>query len=457
MSKFKKINNKNSRLKNKLSRRILIKNLSLGLAGLGVSPLIRQEIISSKFKKLFPHANGADATPVRLLDISIRQGAPLMRLVASQEFLKFNQATYANMPFRGSELVAGENRSVFSPHTSGLAQYSKNIAATFAALSDGPHSEYFPHLEGGLNKGLASPIVKLAARNTTKSLINGVKLGGRTINRDVFVKDKTQTYQDLLFATNDTFISSFKKPSLSLDEQTAALIIEASQQLSLAQADILEKKLSKSRQIASIHKKGQALLKADFSQVLNISDMASDLITAPDLRYKIFGETLAYSLKGFANNLINTSRVILDTEDWHSTVNNGIKKLNFDQEMGKKLVEVIKYLQSTPEPTLTDGSSLWDTTVISINSEFTRSIAKIGTENWSDGPTNGTILIGKNINGGYYGNIDTNEDESYGFDRNTGAPLSNKKMSEAELYHTLLAAVKDPDADSNLTMNCILK
>ena len=64
----------------------------------------------------------------------------------------------------------------------------------------------------------------------------------------------------------------------------------------------------------------------------------------------------------------------------------------------------MKYLRNTPGLTA-PGKMLSQVTLIQVQTEFTRSLSTSSADN-SDGGTDGTLLLGDMINGGYYGAFD---------------------------------------------------
>ena len=115
----------------------------------------------------------------------------------------------------------------------------------------------------------------------------------------------------------------------------------------------------------------------------------------------------------------------------------------------------MKYLRNTPGLTA-PGKMLSQVTLIQVQTEFTRSLSTSSADN-SDGGTDGTLLLGDMINGGYYGAFDLGnsaEPKVYGFYPETGEPRKEMVTRNGrsvtytnrpeEIYNTVQALLGNP-------------
>ena len=433
-----------------ISRRSFLSKTSYILAGIGVGSVARWEILTGVSKKLFPEASantGAATGPKRMIELSFRSGVPFMLLGTSDEFASLGNPQFTCSPWRDNEYVQAENGLYLNENTRALRAHASNIAITQNIRPETGHTNNFDIRRGGRDADLMNPIVQLANKNTTQSVTQGVKWG-----RQNSVVNETKGAQDLTPVDNDSFLDMFKKPYFPVSDRDLAAISKASEKLSRQQALLLEKAVKNASNLAKDQKKAAELITTDYKDLLDINGMPSTLTNGSG-RYEDMGKALAYSVKAMEHNLINSSHVVITTGDWHgfqSVGDNARAQMQFADQVSKQVGEVINFLKNTPDPA-SEGQTLWDTTVIVMNSEFTRGLSPMGRDN-SDGRTQGQVLIGKDVKGGFYGSFDLTGGgygTAQGFDKDTGAPTPGMRNSASQGYHTVQHLVGNTEDNYN--------
>ena len=316
-----------------------------------------------------------------------------------------------------------------------LASHAKNIAITQGTQSEGPHTNLFNYRTGGLNKGKTSPIIELAHLNPTQSIVSGVQWTGD-------VSNQTNGLQDLNKVNASGFLGLFKNARLRMTKEEVEEVLQAATKLSRRQALLLEDKMTDSLAQFKTYNKAMHLFSTDYSKLLDLSDMPSTLTKTG--AYANYREALGLTLKGFANNLINSSLVPIELGDWHGYQSNKQNSLII-KNISEIIAATIEQLKNTPDPAAGSGKTLWDTTVIVAGSEFSRGVAQFSKDN-NDGGTQGIMLIGKNVKGNYYGSFTlSDKDErsdagTTGIDPVSGNVMAGKNTTE-QLYYTAKQAM----------------
>lgn len=446
-------------MKKSLSRREFIYKTSLLLSGTSLCSLARWDLTQKLANKLFPIAHAQGVSPRRVVEIGIRAGVPLMRLGTGREFSQLSQARFPNSPTDPSGYQQAANTTLYlSPDNLSLMPHAANIAITQGVAVQGGHTASFPSRDA--NMGLTAPIVELSNRNPTLSAVHAIEWqsGGNTVT------NVTNGMKDTITVTESTLMDLFKRPYFPVTTNDLNAIMEASANLSHQQSLIIERAMKNARNMASAQSKGTSLITQDYTQLLQIDGGQVPAVLAATGGaaglYGPVGRALAYSYRAMAANLVNSVQVNFDTGDWHGSQDlaNG-QGANFASQFSQRLAAFIGLLKTTPDQASATGEMLWDTTVIYITSEFTRGVDAINRDN-SDGGTQGAVIIGKYVRGGYYGAFDlsgTGDGTAYGFDPQTGNPVmaAAGRNSNAQLYHTVQRLLGN-NYDSNMVLNCMI-
>lgn len=439
--------------KSYVSRREFITRASLSLVATGLAPLDSLELAQRLAKKYLPLAEAQEGgSPTRIIEIGLRAGVPLIYLGTGKEFKSLTTPRYPNCPFSGNSLTDSGNNLHLNTSTTALAPYAANIAITQGIANEDGHTDLFSYRKGGGGKNELSPIIEVINRNNSYSLMSGVQFGES-------VTSNTLGKPDLQKVNTATFFDYFKKPSLLVPESEADIIAKASRDLSRKQALLLERAQKNAVPISNYHNAAVSLMTTDFSSVLNFDGIPSGLTTGRKGRYADAANSLAMTLKAMSLNLINSSLIAIDTGDWHGFQTIGSNP-DFPSEMAAILASTIDYLKATPEPASTKSETLWDTTLIVVGSEFTRGISPVGSDN-NDGATQGVMLIGKRVRGGYYGGFTLSNDGSapgiaHGFDLVTGETTPNKTVTNEGVYHTTNALLGNSGFDLKKVFKCMI-
>lgn len=170
---------------------------------------------------------------------------------------------------------------------------------------------------------------------------------------------------------------------------------------------------------------------------------------------------MANTLKAMSLNLVNSACLDLDIGDWHG-LNSNTATLNYFQQTSRILSGAIEYMKKTIDPSSPGGKKLWDTTTIVLGSEFTRVDRAMGQDN-GDGGSQGVMLIGGNIKGGFWGDCDVVGGNNpkisfYGIDAQTGAKINGRGDSALntpeQIYNTINSLV-GVDSSSNQVLKKI--
>ncbi len=429
-----------------LTRRHFVTKLSLALAGAGVASNTRINLVEELAKKIIPQAHADDLPiPQRMIFIGVRSGIPIMPLGVPDMFAMRAEALTPNVPFVGNQFTKGVNGLNFSPDALPLKKHENNLLITQGVASEGPHTALFNFWEGGRGQGQVSPIIALANRNTSASVIPGVHFA-QNANGNRVVMHQTNGLSDLMTTHNNTFKDNFKKATLAFDENATNKILEASIKLSRRQALRMQASISNPLNYSEEHRKAAELLGFDFTTALIPNDIHASLNTGANGTYTNFGQALGHTLKAMTYNLINSSTIELSIGDWHGRRDMTSTRVHFE-EVAAKLAAAVDYLKATPDLQGPNGTTLWDTTTIVIGSEFNRNDSTFGKDN-GDGGSQGTLILSKKVRGGYYGGVEYLNNSNAegnprilrhaGVDPVSGATLpSGTRNTTRQLYHTI--------------------
>ncbi len=434
-----------------MNRRSFLTKTGLILGGLGVADSFQFDLIEKLGRELLPMANADTIRPRRTLEICFRLGVPLIHFGAGSEFASLTNVRTPNFSYVGNQIQrpAGTSNLLLHTDSAALAPHAANIALTQGvATFDGQHTDLFDYRRGGVAAGSAkiTPIVELADLNTTGSMIHGVMFPGTDSDPNLRVRNATGGKRDLeKVNTVADFQGLFKQPTLRFSKQEVADVLGAATRLSSRQAAALEQKLAQASQSAENQKKAQELFRTNFVELLNVTNHPVNMVNITDTpkqaRLAKARGAISVVLNAFKNNLINSAVVVVELEDWHGYQNIG-QSGPYVNDMSRILAETIKFLKDTDEQGM-PGTKLWDTTTIVAGSEFTRAIDDLNVDN-ADGTTQGFMMIGKNVKGNYYGQVDlsvTRNAPSWGINPNTGAPTPGQKNTSEQAYQTIRQAI----------------
>ncbi len=448
------------------SRRRFMRNTSLILASAGVASATRLNLVDELARKMFPAAYAAENQIKRMIFIGVRAGFPVIGIGSDGTFRSHNAVQTPNFPYFGNQVaptevagVAGDSRLHLTPASSPhLARHAENLAITQGVQTQGGHVSLFNFWQGGAGQSQTSPIIDLAERNTSGSMIPGVHFLSNNPGRNRRVTHQLNGKADLLTVHEQNFTDNFKRPSLLLTHQETEKVLAAAATLSRRQARRIQGIVDNPMVTAQRHHRGAEMLQVDYSTALGINDMGNMLNgSGPHQR---FGRSLAYTLKAMSLNLVNSATVELNVGDWHGLRNDSITRPHYES-VAEKLGLAADYLKRTPDPANPD-KRLWDSTLIAVGSEFTRLDRDFNQDN-GDGGSQGILLLGPNVNGGYYGEFNftggsgrTRVLSFRGFDPETGRKR-NELNTTTELYHTLNALLDNPGVNRSLVWNAFVK
>lgn len=428
------------------SRRNFVTKLSFALAAAGVASQTRLSLVEELARQIIPQAHADDlVAPQRLIFIGVRSGIPIMPFGAPDLFAQRSQALTPNVPFMGSQFTKGKNGLNFSPDSLPLKAHEDNLLITQAVQPEGGHTRMFNFWEGGRGQNQVSPIITLANRNPSASVIPGVHFAQNS-NGNRVVDHRTGGMADLLTTHNSTFKDNFKKATLAFDDDATRKILDASVKLSRRQALRMQASIKNPLNYSADQSKAAELLGFDYVKALNPTDIDSSLNDGANGTYRNFGEALGHTLKAMTYNLINSSTIELSIGDWHGRRDMNSTRAHYN-DVSAKLAAAVSYLKATPDLQGPNGTTLWDTTTIVIGSEFNRNDSTFGRDN-GDGGSQGTLILSKKVRGGYYGKVDYNGNADAGgnprilthtgVDRTSGQLLPNgQRNSTRQLYHTI--------------------
>lgn len=450
------------------SRREFVTNASIVLASAGVAATTRLQLVEDLAKKVLPHARASEATiPKRMIYVGVRSGIPVMGFATSKMFSQLDAPITPNVPFAGNEFVESENGLHFNPDSEPLRQLASNLLITQGIQNQGGHTSLFNWWQGGAGAGRTSPIITLSERNTSGAILPGVHFLSGGANSMRSVTHQNNGSPDLLTVHNSNFRDNFKRATLSLREPAAEKVLDASAKLSRRQALRIQQIVDNPLNTAADHQKAAQLLKVDYQSALDIADMDRNLRTGASAQYTNFGQALAHTLKAMSLNLVNSATVELSVGDWHGLRNMTATRRHW-QQVSQKLVAAVDYMKRTPDIAGPPGTTLWDTTVIVFGTEFTRNDSVFDMDN-GDGGSQGTLMLGKNIKGGFYGDITQRNVMiegamnprilTYtGVDRVTGQPLPvGQRNSALQLYNTVNSIVDNPGVDRTQVITAYLR
>ena len=435
------------------SRRKFMSRMSLAMAAAGVAQSTRLSFIEELAKKIIPQAHASTlALPNRMIFIGVRSGIPVIPFGAPELFANIPAAITPNVPFAGNQFTKGVNGLHFSPDAMPLMAHQENLLITQGVQTEGGHVQLFNFWQGGMNQRQTSPIITLAHRNPSDSIIPGVHFT-QNQNGNRVVQHQTNELPDLLNTRVANFRDNFQKPTLAFDDDAKAKILEASVKLSRRQAFRMQSFLKDPVDYSFQQQRAGELLKTDYREALTTEDMSASLNTGVNGTYRNFGQALALTMKAMSMNLINSSTIELAVGDWHQ-LRDLTATRPYYQEVSAKLAAAVDYLKATPDIAGPPGTTLWDTTSIVIGSEFNRNDSTFGRDN-GDGGAQGTLILSKKVRGGYYGNVayrnNSGNDgnprilQHSGVDRLTGQALpAGQTNTTRQLYHTINALFDNP-------------
>ncbi len=449
--------------KKKLDRRAFITKASMLLGAAGVSPWIRADMVNKLARKIVPTA-GAQALPKTkyFLEFCFRAGYPLLQHGTGREFATLTNANYPNCPWAPNTLVDAGN-GLFMRNDSQLIGHAENIALTQGYRGNGlGHKTLFAQREGDVGARMTTPIIEFA--NRRKGTVLGVP--GVNWNRSNMTNN-TNGLPDLIdVRSQNDFSNLFRRPSLNLNDNEVIEVQNAISALSDYQKLKLDKRIRNISVANENLNKGLDLLTTDYSSFLDISQMASgfnmgDRTIFGNKRWGDVGQFTALTLKAFEFNLMSSATITIRTGDWHGfrNVGNSTYQAQSAMHLDSILDATIRFLKATPDPG--DPSlTLFDTTLIVLNSEFTRGISVVGADN-NDNGSNGFMMIGGSVKGGYYGAFDLSNGRgrAYGFDPETGAPRVGQYNPNGEIYNTVnkLLGQQDLKVGGQATVNAIIR
>ena len=435
-----------------INRREFLIKASYLLGSVGVTPFLRAEMLYDFSKKFMPEALAADIGGSRVhhfFDLTFRAGMPLINIGTGVEFTALGAATFSNSPATPSEMTKhgrSEMPIYLNPKTIALAPYASNLAITQGINVSNGHAATFNKRDAG--KNLVNPIIQHTARNASKFVVGGVnwfKSNGVTNNL-------TGGYSDLQgIADENAFNTLFTKPSLRLNDAEVAAVSEAAKGISRKQGELLEKRMKDPQNAMASQRKGMDLLTQDFTKALSVSSAERTAFRVGMTGASVgnitqdIGLAVIKSLKAMENGMLGNAQLTVNTNDWHgdNTVGYANRQSAIGEHLAVILAATMDYLRKTPSLTA-PGKMLSEVTLIQIQSEFTRGIAAAGSDN-SDGGTDGTLLLGDMINGGYYGSFAlTGTTQAYGFSPETGAPTVGARNKAEEVYNTVQALLGNP-------------
>lgn len=423
-----------------MNRRSFVTRSGLLLGSLGLANTFTTDLMGEISKTLLPTAHADTLAPRRVLELCFRYGIPMIIFGTGTEFTRLSQPRYSNFSYAGNEILkaAGTANLYLNQDSSSLLPHASNIAITQGVLSEGGHTNLFNYRTGGLNKGKTSPVIELANSNPTQSIVSGVQWPGD-------IENQTNSHQNLNSVNPSGFLGLFKNSKLRMSTEEVQEVLATATKLSRRQALLLENKTKDSLAQFKTYNKAMNLFNTDYSSLLNLSDMPSEL--TPSGVYAQYRESLGLTLKGFANNLINSAVVPIQLGDWHGYQQNKQLSLIIKNISGM-IAATVDYLKRTPDPAAGSGKMLWDTTVIVAGSEFNRGVSQFSKDN-NDGGTQGIMLIGKNIRGNYYGGFtlsDRDEESNAGtkgIHPISGELIQGQNTAE-QLYYTTKEAMGLP-------------
>lgn len=462
-------------------RRDFLGKASLLLASIGVAPMIRLEVLEKLSKKFGPPMAHAQSTSgkLRMIEFCLRAGVPSMMLGVPQAFA--GTAVYPNVMDTATATKAagsGANDILMQNQirdmngllkANPLRAHAANIAVTQACSANGlPHSNVLGAREGGKGMGYINPIIELANQNLAGSDVIGVNWF-----RGNNVMNQTNGKLDLVdVADANAFLNLYRKPVLSLNDTEVSAVADAVSKIGGAQAKRLDDTLKGAEAVKTNQDRALQLMLTDLSAQMGIASMDPNFRTTQN---RIFnrtwgfgGQALAYTLKAFELGALSAATITLNTGDWHGDQQIGSEANIFNTHQGHGagfladiLSAAISFMKATPDPATGGAKTLWDTTLIVFNSEFNRAVNRMGVDN-ADGGTNGMIMIGSNVVGGYYGSFNTSGTGGasiIGFDPNTGAPQSAMGANQTEgLYNTVAKALglNSLVKSGKQTFNCMI-
>ena len=385
-----------------VSRRHFTSKMGLLLGALGVAPSLSLNLIEDLLKQLIPEARAQDmGLPQRMIYLGMRAGIPVMPYGAPLNFENQDRALTPNLPYRGNQFTR-ENGMLFSPDVRPLMAHAQNMVITQGVTTETGHIDLFNFWEGGQGRREVSPLIALAARNTSSSLLTGVHFK-QANNRGRAVQHSLGGQPDLLDTDPDLFPGNFNKAHLALEPRAVEAIINASAKLSRRQAQRMTDRLRGAMNYSINQTKVVSLLTTDFSGVLAAEDLGQTFTTGITPTHRSFGRALAQVLKGMSLNAINSAAVELDYTDFHGLNTEEATPPHF-RDMAAKLAAAVDYLKATPDGAGPLGTNLWDTTTLVVGSEFTRNDASFGEDN-GDGGSQGILILSKKARGGFKGAI----------------------------------------------------
>jgi hypothetical protein len=470
-----------------MNRRRFLQGAGFLLGSLGIPPIIQNELI----KKVTgisraEAATGGSGTVDFYIDVCVRSGSPWIWLGTGIEFTQLTTTRYPNVPLQMvSDLQVvgntGGSRPMYVNMSNGVGTIlagagASSAPANYIAITQGVdasslgHDSLFCERRGGFGLNMTTPIIEFAERSKTRTdvgyIVNGTNMFRMS---NGLMMNSTNSLPDLIDVNNiDAFGALFQKPTLRLNAQEVGLVLDAARGLSSVQARKLQNRIDNIALTQQAHSKAADLILTDFSQQVNTTQImqqyAGFRATAPTGWSGDLGRGIASALLAFGNRsnpaLMPAATITIDTNDWHGFQDPSYASLQTmaGVYVANILSAAISYMQATDHP-FRPGEKLFDRTLISFTSEFTRGVAKANSDN-GDGFTNGGMLIGGMIRGGYYGGFtlpDNQDGQALGFNLQTGAVTPNSRAPQGTIYHTVSHLLGNTTTNTAKVAQCMLR
>lgn len=470
------------------SRRRFLQGAGLLLGSVGVPPIVQNELLSKIAGLPKAHAAGPGSGVVDFfLDVCWRAGSPFIYLGTGPEFADANLGTnrrFPNVPMQQTSDMAlaggsGGARPLYVNMQNGVGPLLANpvgangpVPANYIAITQGldasslGHESLFCERRGGFGGNLITPVIEFAERTKARPDATFV-LGGVNFFRGNQVTNNTLSLPDLTDVGDmNSFGSLFRQPTLRLTQQEVGYVIDAARRLSSAQAQRLSSKFDKVELTRQAHEKAGDLVLTDFSERVNTTQIMQQYpafnAAVPQGWRGNLGQAVAGALLAFSNQLMPSATVTVDSNDWHGFQTCDNNPATLQTAAGRYVAGIIRdaiaYMSATPHP-FRPGENLFQRTLITFTSEFTRGISEINNDN-NDGGTNGFVAIGGMIRGGYYGAFNlggTGGGQAFGFDLTTGAPTMGMRSPQGTGYHTVAQLLGNNGVNPARVANCMIR
>ena len=450
-------------MKNKLmDRRAFLRKTSFLLSGLGFGSTLQFEAHGDLFKKLFSRAEAAQlpSRPNYSLEILAPGGFPLTDMFPSPGMKRVDTGKYFN--FYGDHREFLQNGNLwYSWAARDIGKYAPYIAVSEGVREVNVHIPVPATRMGGVvmlpgqvvpSRAPASPSILFAHKTPSNTVLPGINFSP---DLDIHSLNGMQNFPFLRNRLN--YLELFRQPALSFSVSEILQITDAVRNLNEKLGQEMSKRLSKVEDAKLSSKQGAFFLTTDFrgaaAQDLNWVDGQRRLRYAvpkadPGDRFNVdpeLGEMLKLTFVGFKNALFKSSMIFLSSGDWHSRVRleYGNLQTRLMEYFVANMVDFLDLLSETPDPNGLPGETLFDNTIISLNSEFGRNARTFWGHDNSHGGKAFFVFIGKRVKGGTYGDVqlhpdalpNNNLDRILGFDYETGATIE-KTVEPVDVYAT---------------------